>query len=132
MPDHARRWQLELPAKLPLERRVPGGVEAAQVFEILRERQPFRQLLAFRYVADALEVGGRKLARGCAEHADLATVRLQDVHQQADGGGLARAIRADQCKHRALGYPQFQVLDRLEAAELLRQAPRLNDHSPPP
>ena len=52
--DLARGRQLELRAQFLLERAVPGRIEAAQVVEVLRERERARQLLAFRDVTDAL------------------------------------------------------------------------------
>src|SRR5690349_9994209 len=129
MPDLAGGRQFELLAKLPLEGAVPGRIEAAQVFEVVLERQSLRQLLALGYIADALEVARFEPVRRRAEHVGLSAVGLQNVHQQADRSGLARAVGTDEREHRAFRYSQIQVFDGLEATERLRQALRLNDHS---
>jgi hypothetical protein len=106
--------------------------QAAQVIEVLPERELIGQPLALRHIADALEILGSELEGRGTEHGDVTAVGPQDVHQHTDGGGLAGAVGADQREHGAFGHAQAEVFDGLEAAESFRDVMRLNDHSTPP
>src|SRR5688572_9934704 len=128
MADPACGREFKLRAKLALERPVPGGIQLAQIGKILFEGQRRRWLLVLGDEADALEVPGPQLARRRAQHRDFATVRPQDVHQHADGGGLAGAIGADERECGALGHLQIQIFDGVEADESLRHVLRFADH----
>src|SRR5687767_14760441 len=124
----ARRRQLELSAQLLLEALVPAGIQALQVVEVPGEREAVGKFLALGNVTDAFEVLRRELLRGRAQHADVAVIGTQDVHQHADGGGLARAVRPDQREYRSFGHAQAEVFDGFEAPKAFPDAMRLDDH----
>src|ERR1035437_317510 len=54
-----------------------------------------------------------------AEDADLARVRLRDVHDHADGRRLPGAVRAEQAECRAVRDLEVEMIDRRELAEAL-------------
>ncbi len=62
---------------------------------------------------------------------DLGTAAggAKNVHQDFDGGGLARAVRSDQCIDGALGNVQRQAPESLNAAELLDEVVSLDGAS---
>src|SRR5688572_18680788 len=132
MPDLARGRKLELRYQILLDTGVPRRVEMPQVHEVLGEREAPRQVLALRYVSDSLEILRCELARWRAEHGDVAAVGAQDVHQHADGRGLAGAIGADQREHGAFRHAQAQVLDGFESPKPFGDVIRLDDHLPLP
>jgi hypothetical protein len=56
---------------------------------------------------------------------DLATIGKHRPADQIEGGGLSRAVRADQRRDRALLDGERQTVDRVHAAEPLLQSPDL-------
>src|SRR3712207_7488216 len=55
--------------------------------------------------------------------------RLQELRQQVEAGGLARAVGADQAVDAAAPDPQVHVAHSDEAQELLRQPGRSEEHT---
>src|ERR1019366_7948621 len=58
-----------------------------------------------------------------AEHADLARVRLRDVHDHADRGRLPGAVRPEETERGAVRDLEVEVVDGGELAEALHDTP---------
>src|SRR6185312_16594088 len=86
-----------------------------------------RELL--RHVADvrAQLVGLRRDAQ--AEHLDLALAWRQQPAQHADGGRLARAVRAEEAVDASGRYFEVDMIDRHQLAEAPGQAARTDGHA---
>ena len=68
--------------------------------------------------------GSTASARSCTEltkQASLPRVRRQQPQQHADGGGLARSVRAEEAEQIALGDLQIDGIDRGEPPIALGQ-----------
>ena len=60
---------------------------------------------------------------------DVAGVGAQESADQVHQRGLAGAVGADQRQHLALLHPEVHVIDGAELAELLEQAPGLEQYA---
>ena len=88
---------------------VGDPVEARDEFQVLAHREILVEAEALRHVADmALDLVGFG-ADVVAETGAAALVRGQQPAQHADGGGLARAVGAEE----AVDSPRFTRIDRL-------------------
>src|SRR5450759_1951092 len=74
----------------------------------------------FGQVADALL---QLVVHLLAEDADLARVRLHDVHDHPDGGRLPGAVRAEESERRPVRNLQVEAVDDSERAEALHDTP---------
>ena len=78
----------------PAQSALPGdALELGQIENVRDDAQATVEAALLRQVADALP-GGR--VHGGTEYGDLTLVRLGDVEQHPDGGGLAGAVRANE------------------------------------
>src|SRR5687768_14712307 len=93
----------------------------------LTRGHPFRQLLIFGYVANFLELPNAERPRIDAEHSRRAARGPQEVHQQLDGGRLARPVRTDECEDAAGRDVEVQAPHRVEPTESARQPACLDD-----
>src|SRR5204862_6422950 len=60
-----------------------------------------------------------------AEHLGAPGVRLQNIHEDLDSGGLARAVRTDETEDATLGNLELQAVEHgCAAAEALAEAER--------
>ena len=75
-----------------------------------------------RFASDLL------LRHAMPEHAHLAGIRLHEAHQNADGGALARAVRADEAHDLARRELEAQILER-EETECLADTAQLDGRS---
>jgi hypothetical protein len=97
-------------------------VQLAEEDELLAHGHLAIEPALLRQVADAVEVGAR--AR-MAEHADLAPVGADDVHQHPQRGRLARAVGTEQTEDGARRHRERDVVDGHRAAEALPQTAQL-------
>ena len=69
----------------------------------------FIQTALFRQVADGI-VG--RCMMGLTKHPDTAGIRLDDAQDHAQGGCLARTVRADESKDAPLRHAQVKLVNR--------------------
>ena len=86
LPESAVGRQIEVAPQRALEVGIPAAIERAQVVEILRDREPLRQRLILRYIADPSEVLPRELPRVDAEHPRRTRVGLEDIYEHPERG----------------------------------------------
>src|SRR6202040_4144169 len=98
--------------RLPVADAVDGGEEGDVLVdrEVAVEREALRQVADPAAEVDALPDGVE------AAGADGAAVRRQQPEDDAQGGRLAGAVRADQAEHLAAGHPEADVVDRHQVA----------------
>jgi hypothetical protein len=100
----------------PEFRRIPGRIEAADEGAQLLGCHPGIKIRLLADVADALLERSRHALDGAAQHGDVAAVRTQQAHQQFQGGGLARAVTAEETEHFALPDCEVQAVEGLYLA----------------
>ena len=103
-----------------------GLVAQEEVPADAHERQD-REVLEHGRDAAGLRVARRRERDGLAVHEQLALVGTVDARQGLDQGRLAGAVVAEQAVHLAGLHGQRHVPEGEDAAERLRDAPRLED-----
>ena len=110
-PGPLLRVQGELPNPLPRQVVVPAGVEPCAEAEMSGDRQPGVDGSALGDEADPGQL--RRPGRGALpEDGDRAAGRREQPGGQAQQGGLARAVGADEPDHVAFGDGQRAVAQR--------------------
>ncbi len=69
----------------------------------------------------AVEAAGVRLVEAVAVEADGAGIGLEIAGDDVEGGGLARPVRPDKRRDRALGDREAAIVDGAHAAEMLAQ-----------
>ena len=115
-----------------LQRRALGLRDAAGPAEgadhgVLRHRQIVHGTHDLEGAADAAAADflGRQAADDLAAEADLARAGRDGPGDQAEAGGLAGAVRADECRDRMLAHGEGDVVHRGQPAEPPRDAAQL-------
>ena len=99
-----------------------GGVQPEQIGPAGEERVDRR---ALDQGADPREHRAQRGGHRLAEHPDLTAARRCQPQQQADRGGLARAVRPEEAEHGTARHAQIEGLDGALATEDLGQ-PRVS------
>ena len=115
----------------PRPRALPGrgraGRRRRRRSEVLADGQVVVEAEALGHVADAPLHVLRLAAHVEAEHARPARGGGEQAAEHADGGGLARAVAAQQAEHLAFPHGEAEVVDGGEGAEALDQPVDLDD-----
>src|SRR5690554_352748 len=107
----------QLDALQPLHRPLAGDIsrralQFSEVDQHVEHLQVAIQAALLRQIADMFP----RLVRGAAQHADRALVGLNDVHNHADGGRLARPVRPQQAEDLTRMHLKREVIDGGEVA----------------
>ncbi|GFF06678.1 hypothetical protein SM139_1808 [Stenotrophomonas maltophilia] len=97
-------------------------LDGGEEFQVLAHRKVFIQREALGHVADAPAQCLGLLRHGQAEHLDLAGTRFQQAAQHADGGRLARPVRAQEAIDLATRHGQVDIVHGQQIAEAAGQA----------
>src|SRR5205823_3081312 len=108
----------------PRRRRMTSERTDQHVVEHAQPRKRAHDLERARQPASADRVWRLAQQRAAAE-ADIARVGPQKARQQVEDRRLARAVRADQPEHLALGHREVEPGHGVHAAEVLRETARL-------
>jgi hypothetical protein len=99
----------------------PQLIEAGDEFEVLADRQVLVERELLRHVAD-LALDAQALGADVeAEHRAFAFVGREQAAHDADGGGLARAVGAEEADDLAFRHRHRDVVDNGLVAEALDQ-----------
>ena len=109
--------------------RLGDVLHRGEEFQVLAHAQVLEQRELLRHVADAAAQCLGLLRDAQAQHFDLAFGRRQQAAQHADGGGLARAVRAEEAVDVRARHGQVDVVDRDQRAEALGQPARADGES---
>ncbi|MNT22526.1 hypothetical protein D3C72_1579130 [compost metagenome] len=99
-------------------------LDGSQEFQVLPHRQVFVQRKALGHVADAAAQRFGLRRNGQAQHFDLARAWFKQPAQHADGGRLARPVRAEEAVYLPARHLQVDVVHRQQIAEAAAQALR--------
>jgi hypothetical protein len=95
--------------------------------QVLGQREVFPERETLRHVAHLTLDGGALAQHVAAQAGAFAAVGRQQPAQQADRGGLAAAVGAEEAKDLALMHLQGQVFHDVLGAEALVDAPHIDD-----
>ncbi len=101
-------------------------LDGGEELQVLAHRQIFVQREALGHVADASAQRFGLLGNRQPQHLDLPCAGFQQAAQHADGGRLARPVRAQKTVYLSARYGQVDVVHGQQLAEAAGQALRMH------
>src|SRR5256885_9378478 len=94
--------------------------------QILRARQPVKEVQVFRHYADQALDGGGVSGQAVAENFNPALIRCQHAGEHLDRRGFARTVRAEKAEESSALDHQIQMIHGNEIAKPARERRSLN------